>query len=155
MMCFSGLSIISYIFDLLEILLSVSNHIQLWNHLVLYHMGSQSAITVGIKSTLFTLCLWIKLTLAHYRYICCFIFYTFYGCFFEGYLRWFHRWPVCSLFHKAYNKKGGSSEEDLFPDWSKMFSQGSGRRKWYAPCWPGPDRSPVTVTIEKILVHSL
>ena len=103
MMCFSGLSKISYIFDLLEILLSVSNHIQLWNHMVFYYLGSQSTIPFGIKSTLFTLCICMKLILAHYRCIWCFILYTSYGCFFEVHLRWFNRWPVCSLFHNAYN----------------------------------------------------
>ena len=44
-------------------LLSVPKHIQLWNHMVFYYMGSQSTITFGIKSILFTLCLC--------RYICC------------------------------------------------------------------------------------
>ena len=97
MMCFSGLIIIIYIFDLLEILLSVSNHIQLWSHMVLYYMGSQSTIIFGIKSTLFTLCLRMKLILAHYSYIWCFILYTSYGCFFEGHLRWFNRY-LCVVF---------------------------------------------------------
>ena len=53
----------------------------------------------GIKSTLFTLCLRIKLMLVPYRYVGCFIGYTSYGCLFDGHLRWFNRRPVCSLFH--------------------------------------------------------
>ena len=84
MMCFSGLSMISDIFSLLKILFSFSNHIHLWNHMVFYYMGSQSTMTLGIKSTLFTLCLCMKLILAHYIYIWYFIVYTSYGCFFEG-----------------------------------------------------------------------
>ena len=107
MKCFSGLSIISFIFDLLEILFSVLNHIQLWNHILFYYMVSQSTITFGIKSTLFTLCLCMKLILAHYKYIWCFILYTSYaigyGCFFERHLRWFNRWTMSNLIHNAYN----------------------------------------------------
>ena len=156
-----AVSIISYIFDLPEIWLSVWSQIQLWNHIVFYYLGSQFSITFGIKSTLITFCLCMKLIISHYRYEWCLMLYISYGCcFFEGHLRWFNRWPVCICFHKAYNLlnliwKRGSSEGDWFPDWSKRFSQGSGRRKWSAPCWLGPGRSPGFVTLEKISLHSL
>ena len=32
---------------------------------------------------------------------------------------------------------------------------GAGRRKWSAPCWAGPGKSPGTGTLEKIHIHSL
>ena len=86
-----AVSIISYIFDLPEIWLSVSSQIQLWNHIVFYYFGSQFSIPFGIKSTLITFCLCMKLIISHYRYEWCLILYTSYGCcFFEGHLRWFN-----------------------------------------------------------------
>ena len=45
----------------------------------------------------------MKLILTHYRYIWRFIVYTSYGFFFDGHLRWFNKWPMCSLFHNVYN----------------------------------------------------
>ena len=38
------------IFALMEIMLSGSNHFQLWNHVVFHYMNSQSPITLGMKS---------------------------------------------------------------------------------------------------------
>ena len=103
-MWFSELSIIFFfnfkflIFLIsLKILPSVSNYIQLWNGMVFHYMGSQSTITFGIKATLFTLCLCMKLILVPYRYIWCLILYTSYGRFFDGHVRWFNRWPVTML----------------------------------------------------------
>ena len=62
-----------------------------------------SQFTFWIISTRFTLYLCKKFILTHYRYIWCFIVYTSYGCFFEGHLRWFNRWPMWNLFHNVYN----------------------------------------------------
>jgi hypothetical protein len=140
MMFFSGLFITSYIFDFSEKNFYVSNHILLC--FIIWVLNLQQLFR--LKSTLFTVFSCMKLILTHYRSIWCFIVYTSYGCFFEGHLRWFNRWPLCSLFHNVYNLRvtrniirGGSSEEVWCPDLGKGWSQGSGRRKWTAHAGQG------------------
>ena len=110
MMFLSGLSITSYIFDWSENLISVTKYIQLC--FIIWVLNLQQLFR--IKSTLFTIFSCMKLILTYYRYIWCFIVYTSYGCFFEGHLRWFNRWLMCSLFHNVYNLESqGTSLEGV------------------------------------------
>ena len=90
MMFFSGLVITSYIFDLSEMFdFCFERHSVVKSYGVLFYgfLIHRVYIFFNIKSTMFTLCLCLKLILTHYRYIWCFIVYAFYGCFFDGHVR--------------------------------------------------------------------